>query len=199
MRSCRKDGLLLNPAQAATKIDKAMIQNAFGGNAGPEGEVWFAPSMIHYRRYGYLFAADVTKSSTIVPLDLDRKLDNDQYWAVLNNNDNNEKIAIKFSTESPLTLITTKVSEEFNFYVILPIEDNGWSLYGELNKWVSVSSRRVTNINTFSTGGMSATVKGVTGEEIEMAFICPEGKFHYTKCTFDSTQVLTIYSNGQCQ
>jgi hypothetical protein len=30
-------------------------------------------------------------------------------------NDNNEKIAIKFSTESPLTLITTKVSEEFNF------------------------------------------------------------------------------------
>jgi len=66
-----------------------------------------------------------------------------------------------------------------------------------MTKWVSVSHRRVTNIDTYD-NGMSATVKGTTDEEISLAFICPKGKFHITKCSFGLTQVLTIHSNGQC-
>lgn len=196
MRSCTKDGLILNPSSAATKIDKAMLQKAFGGN-GPVGEIWYAPTTIHYRKYGYLFAADVTKSSSLIPIDLDTKLTSNEYWAVMNNDDIHEKVAVKFSSSFPLILKVTKIPEEFNFYVIIPIESNGWAFYGEMSKWVSVSHRRVTNIDTYD-NGMSATVTGSTDEEISLAFICPKGKFHITKCSFGLTQVLTIHSNGQC-
>lgn len=96
-------------------------------------------------------------------------------------------------------------------WTIVPIESNGFSLQGEINKWISVSEARFDGIITVtdkdrlimqdrtpSSGGKSGShaevgmevrLRGVFGEEVEIGFVSPEGKAYSVTCTFGGGNV----------
>ena len=62
---------------------------------------------------------------------------------------------------------------------------NGYSLLGEVSKYVAVSESRFTAVGLPSGGGVgiSVTVVGMAGEVTELVYIAPDKKVHVQAVT----------------
>ena len=191
LKSCRKDGRLLQASRPATPIDAAMRQSALQDGSGPTGEVWFAPSLVSGRVYGYLFVAELAAPWTLHLRDLPDLLDG-KYWAVESNLTSR---AVLFSGSNPLRL-SANADLDFQVWTITPFEGNGVSLFGEFNKWVGVSAARIEGVFSAS-DDLEVMVRGVDSESITIGFIDAGGSMVNQTCTIGPSTTQTIsYANG---
>lgn len=72
---------------------------------------------------------------------------------------------------------------------LAPLRASGWALLGELGKWVPVASQRFAAVEDGDgasgqqAAALTAELRGAPGEEVEVAFLSPEGKVVTDKVT----------------
>lgn len=91
--------------------------------------------------------------------------------------------------------------DDFAVWSLAPIERNGWSLLGELDKWVGASSARIVSVDAHEKGprgGITVTMRGVEGETITVGFADPDGDVRIVNCAFGIEAIIQIASDGSC-
>jgi hypothetical protein len=206
LKSCSKSGRLLQPSGPAIIIDDLMVSRAVQAGT-PRGstvsasllppfdsEIWFAPSTVGSRAFGYVFVADLKTNYQLVPSQLDVRVSSQARFRAF---EANSTATIKeFSADVPLHL-TSCGTLDFQLWSIVPVEVNGWSFQGELDKWVGVSAARFRSISTTETG-LVATALGTEGEVLTVGFVDPQGAAHTVTCTVGNTGVAVLHSSGDC-
>ena len=172
MRSAMSDGTLLQPARPATQIDATFAAKAFGHNT-PDGEIWFAPSVVSGRRYGVLLSAVLKAPYGIKP----ETLGYPAGYELVAVESNASSTAVVVSAASPLSLMASG-KYDFSLWNLSPREPNGWALLGEVgSKWVGVSPARVQQVYYADTQ-LTVTVRGAVSETVSIAFASPGSSDH---------------------
>ena len=195
-RSCTKSGRLLHPSHPAKMIDRVIYHKAFGTN-NLNGEVWATTSVVTGVQYGYLLAADISISGSVIPSDLSLHEENSSTGYFYAFEGNSTSVLIKFSLNQPLELPVLSLSVGFLFYTIVPVLSNGWSFLGESSKWVAVSPDRFIGISTLDSG-LAVRAIGSDQEVMQVDFITPTGEIVPVSCTFGKSGALLITSAGLC-
>jgi hypothetical protein len=171
-------------------IDKVFYYNAFGDEEYPNGEIWFASSSVSGYKFGYLLVADLKKSYQLLYGDIELGMQKNH----IAYNKMDESISI-FSWKSPLPLSACGL-DDFVVYTLSPIFNNGWSIIGEVDKWVGISSSRFVVIDTRE--GVVVHVSGSSGEVIRIGFVDPEMNLILVTCTFKS-KIMSVGSDSSCR
>ena len=103
-------------------------------------------------------------------------------------------VAQEFSAEAPLSLRACGRAD-FQLFAILPVEPNGWSLFGEVNKWVGVAAARFMEI-TSTPDAMLVEANGSPEEVLYVGFVRPDRAIVVGKCTFDESTHLKATPEG---
>jgi hypothetical protein len=114
LKSCMSNGRLLHPSVPATLIDAAFAEAALQSGVGPDGDIWFAPSVLSSQRYGSLFVAELKKDWSIVPSQVGLTKSGQVYY--LRENAMTENTVVRWSENEPLTLKVRKL-----FLIPLPL------------------------------------------------------------------------------
>eukprot|EP01034_Spumella_vulgaris_P024040 gene24040-30337_t len=220
MKSCAKNGRLLQPSSPAAMIDLEFKQRAIGGNLGPQGEVWFAPSHLHTSfashstlRFGSLFVADLSAEFYLRPSDVGYAED-----VALYAREANQTVGVQWSASNPLLLKPCGFSD-FSLYTVSPIDrSSGLAFLGEVNKWVGVSSARFSEVvleevrdENEDVGGasfaivvgenktkhLSVTATGSNEEVLTVQFLTPSGDVKQVVCTVGVSEKVVIRSDGK--
>lgn len=166
LRSCMADGTLLQPDQPATAIDAYYIQLAFNNGAGPQGQVWTTQAAIGEFVYSYILGITMSQ-----PFQFDLSQLNyapSQQLAVFEANITSS-VAVFKATDS----ITVSGWEyDFEVHTIAPVLGNGWTLLGEPDKWVSVSSMRFQSLS-YDGNTAAVTVLGAPEEVVTVNWLAP--------------------------
>mmetsp|Transcript_22826 Transcript_22826/g.31207 ORF Transcript_22826/g.31207 Transcript_22826/m.31207 type:complete len:257 (-) Transcript_22826:192-962(-) len=241
-----------------------MIQRSMGDDGLEDGEVWAAWSHLGVRRFGYLFAANLSASIAVTPSDLTStdstaapsrhsetniwgeqqggiiggEEEAEEEWVIVDvkavleafaGNDGNHDdggvgtglpadhhnnhlpqeephrrtaigpppypTAVPFSASQPLSLSPMESSGGFHLYAVLPVEASGWSLLGEVNKWVGMASVRYLEVTT-TPDSMLVEVVGPEGEGVHMGFVHPNGTILVATCTLGEEGTAKIIPEG---
>jgi hypothetical protein len=169
LRSCRADGLLLQPDLPATPIDASILARVSPGARGPGGVVLSTYSDVSGQRWTYLLVVGLstyrlrTDEIALAPSQIG-------HVAV---EANHTGTARPFDQSNPLPL--RSLGEwDFQLWTIAPRSSNGWAFLGEAgSKWVGVSQRRFDSVSTASGGGLLVHCRGVRGESIQLLAVPP--------------------------
>ena len=192
MRSCNKDGELLQPTRSAAPIDASILTKAglpsASGNAS--GEIWQADTWVggppgEGLHFPQILAADsgAYQMKMAELLDEGEQAPEGGFVAVEANCTGAGATAVAVTAAKPLALpATSKYS--FELWSLAPRMPSGWALLGECSsKWVPVSTRRFDDIADDSTAGLSARVKGPPGETVTVCAVAPkELKIQTVEC-----------------
>ena len=197
MMSTRADGLLLQPERPCTFTD-SYIRATAGQGAGPKGHVWSTFTTLNGQGYDIVFTTELTEAYLLHPAELttnaNRQLTTLAYsYTPLSTT--NLRVA-EFGENIPIELRATVDENDFQVYYSAPLQNNGWALLGELQKWVPVSAARFTSLTVVGSD-LHAACSGSKGEEITVWFAQWPLKTTSVKCTFAGDTV-TVSSNGQC-
>jgi hypothetical protein len=180
LKSCASDGKLLQGDKPAMMIDAAHVHKAFrneeigsSATAGPDGEVWATHSVLGSHVFGVVMGAVLRSDYTLsIAHDLGMGSGPHVYYeanATSNVSRGSSSIAMKACGKW-----------DFQLYAVAPVLPNGWTLLGETNKWVPVSSARFQDL-AFSTSSSSSlstsasvTALGQEGERISVAWLAPK-------------------------
>jgi len=178
MKTCRKDGLLLQPSKPLTSIDASF---AISGRQTPAGSNIFMSysTITSYTAY-YLLAVDVNSSFV---------LNNNDFWPSLQSQDYYYRNNNSYSGCSNLTTANSCIrsllsgypdimngnqfpngTHQFDLWTFTPFV-GGWSLLGELDKFTAVAPERFDNISFLN--GISFTVNGVPNEIVNIWLVQP--------------------------
>jgi hypothetical protein len=156
------NGTILPPTKAATSLEVTYTPDA------PHGEVWSTYS--HARAQGtllahYLFSAALTADYVVRPFMLN--LLPDSQWHVAQFDTTWTLTDDVFNSTSSLKLLSNspQFAEKYfgwDLYALLPVQSNGWILLGEVDKFVSLSWRRVWSVDASSASDLKVTVSGKT-------------------------------------
>lgn len=190
MRAAADDGTLLSPGRPATKLDVAMLAEALGTDGGkrPDGDVWWAPSVVSGRTYGTLLVANLKANYALPAVELlEPSYAPPSVGGIGRRGGGNsgaaaaQLVAVEANAtgalaswggDKPLALKACG-RYDFQLFNVAPRETNGWALLGEVaTKWVGVSPARFSNVAA-DTAGISAVVKGSHGEQVNVAFAKP--------------------------
>ncbi|CAH1786227.1 unnamed protein product [Owenia fusiformis] len=177
MRCCNEDGLILKPTKPATPIDRMIKQRAFQDGAGPAGECYSTYSQIgsmeSATRFGILLAADNIQkwTSVIGPADagfgtMSQYSSSAYYFSY-----KDPSTVFPFSGDQGMKIANCTV-QDFCLYYASPafeINANEYLILGELEKWVPVSSKRVTDI-TYTEDDIVVTLTGAPKEAVKFWF-----------------------------
>ena len=208
MRSCMKDGTLLQLDRPAFALDSQVAQLALGAG-GPTGHVWSGFSVVARQLYSVLFAASLEGAPyNIMPQALGAPfsdagvVDNATSWVAFESN--STASLIDFSADKPIVLkpkVAGKTDSpwDFSFYSIAPVFSNGWALLGEQDKWISVSADRFSDVTTLS-NGLVVKLRGTPGEVVNVSFKKPGANTPVVvSCTVPQSSTVKIVSSvGKC-
>jgi len=215
-QTCQADGTLLKPDKPATVLDKAYIPYNCPSNSPPLVHLMDAYSqhlvmdnnLPENLQWHYLLAANLPIPFMLIPSDLG--LDDSQIYVVVDFY-NHSTIAM-FNTDLPLVLSATPEFKTrdakipFHYYIIAPLSQmqrgcQGWTILGELNKFVTASSQRFSNWHI--KGDFSTTVD-ISGSPYEMVTV--SGLFsgigmtiQDTTCSLNAQGKATIVCTDKCQ
>jgi len=136
------DGLLLKPDRPATSIDATFSFNP------PNGELAVSYSSIGGYNWYYVLGAEMIQEYQLKPSQLYPLLPNNQ-TSMRRFNWHIPKTSISdFSESKPLIIHPNdkKIQWDFSYHVIVPTLSNGFLIYGEWNKFVTMSTYRFTSI-----------------------------------------------------
>eukprot|EP00466_Bigelowiella_natans_P009571 jgi/Bigna1/143959/aug1.83_g18667 len=193
LKSVRADGMLLKPDSPAKMTDKAIIsqlrpQSSSLSVTTPAiiGDLWISHSYVSGLVFPQVFAAESSAyslgleeivESCSVELNLEEEEEEDK-------NDGDTAKEERTQQQQPPSLMlnlpkTTKAS--FEVWSLSPVLRNGWSLLGDVSKWVPVASKRFQQIEEIGRGNrgeitnnnisgmasqLSATILGSPGETV---------------------------------
>ena len=185
MRCSRDDGILLHPGTPAMMLDAAIRALAIGR---PWGEVWLASTEVGRRRFGVLFGALVRRDVTVRAAEelgyAPGTADTD-VLAISSTPDHPSSSTPDHPTRGrtvvirgPLTLQRCGKADFQLWSFALREPEGGWTLLGEVGKWVAISPQRITDIATTATRrgeapGLSVELVGAPGERVRLAFAAP--------------------------
>lgn len=197
MKSCMKDGRLLQPSAPATLIDAGFVQGALHNGVGPDGDVWFAPSTISNQIYGSLFVAELASAWEIKPSHVGYH-NKEQKFFVHEANMTSATSGFIWSEDTPLKLNACETSD-FQVWTVSPVLSNGWTVLGELSKWVPVSPTRLLEVSAIQEGGVKVLLAGVATEEITITFVTPKQTTVSFTCTIPAAaESITLDTTGKC-
>lgn len=165
LRSCMQDGTLLQPDTPATAIDAYYIQLAFN-NGGPQGQVWTAQTFLGSFVFSYILSITIVQPY--------------QFNLALLNYAPSQQLAI-FEANQTSTVTTLSGADsisvkgweyDFEVHTVAPVLGNGWTLLGEPDKWVSVSSMRFQGLG-YDGNNAAVTLVGAPGEVVTVNWLAP--------------------------
>ena len=175
--TCTRDGTLLHPSKPATPIDAtyfpAGTPHAFAGVS--LSTAWSGPAQASSAlpRWYLVLASGVSPTYVLPAAALYPPPAAAQALAVWRNGS-------ACVTGAPVAKCASLLDLNAGFsprtgrntvavYHLAPVAANGWALLGEARKIVPVASARFESVNV-TPSGLSATVRGVKGERIELLF-----------------------------
>jgi hypothetical protein len=132
MKTCREDGLLLKPDKPATPIDRTFTPYS------PPAEVWETYSAKGGRRWHYLFIFDQKEDFELFPEDIGLK---GHYIAC-----NFQTGEVKRLPEGSSLLVEKNQETPWEYWVLVPIMENGMALIGDTSKFVCAANKRVSSV-----------------------------------------------------
>jgi len=191
-KSCAADGLLLQPDRPAIAVEAQVHQMAFGAG-GPSGEVWHTYSDVGGRRFHYVLAATLASDYALPLSDLEGIRDQQEYVVAEHNSTADVR---RINGSGTLTLAACG-RWDFQLYTLSPVEPNGFSVQGEVGKWVGMSRARFEEVSTTPLGMLLEAV-GTPGEDITVAFIAPNNTQEITRCTITELGSVKLGTGGLC-
>eukprot|EP00052_Salpingoeca_macrocollata_P034590 m.12039 g.12039 ORF g.12039 m.12039 type:complete len:746 (-) comp6683_c0_seq1:50-2287(-) len=188
MRSCAKDGMLLQPDRPATECDAFYLNQAFG--SGVNGHVWTTYSDLASLRTSYVLAVLVDNTYNLTAVELGYS--SSQQLLVFEAN--STKTVHAFGNGHALSIQPCK-EYDFQLYTAVPVLSTGWALLGESDKWVSVSSRRFFNLAS-TKDSVFVSLRGSVGESVEVNFADSAMKVYSVTCTFSQTGEVTAMATS---
>eukprot|EP00039_Didymoeca_costata_P008485 m.112767 g.112767 ORF g.112767 m.112767 type:complete len:859 (-) comp14102_c0_seq2:80-2656(-) len=212
MRSCRSDGVLLRPSKGVTMLDVA-FKAGFdsvpmqGTTVGPS--IWGAYSQINHYRFSQILSISLNESVDVEFTDLDPYSVSDDMFAVyawnattITKNDINVlgmKLTIPASPNPNANVLG------YHHHRIHKVVPNGFTLLGEIEKFVAVSYRRFTNLVS-NEQGLNVTVLAASNESVEVTLLTPQGELMQQTCSAGScvgedcdVPMLLSCSNNHCE
>lgn len=190
------DGRLLQPSKPFTPLESVLQGRIFGTSGAASGEIWTTHTHVSDRRFSYVFAAQND------PYDLKpAELMYEASTKLMVFEANSTSTVSELSADKPLGI---KKSDKYDFqlYTVAPVEANGWAVLGEPDKWVSISTARVVEINSDPTG-THVFIRGAYGEIVNFAFADPKGEVKVLKCTIAETLrahlIQPVSGDSSCQ
>jgi len=175
MRSCRTDGLILKPSRSAVTLDSTFLKQSFG-STGPAGELWTTYNMIgRVGRWDHIFAAGLSTSYQLsageLTLDMAgaRTISNSIAYSINTLSFDVSTLIMKPFDNSQALNVPACGYSDFQLWHVAPVFTSGYSLLGELSKWVPVSEGRIVEIQE-SESSLSVFAKGVWQEQVTLYF-----------------------------
>eukprot|EP01120_Amphizonella_sp_Union-15-10_P008061 TRINITY_DN2821_c0_g1_i1.p1 TRINITY_DN2821_c0_g1~~TRINITY_DN2821_c0_g1_i1.p1 ORF type:complete len:734 (+),score=155.15 TRINITY_DN2821_c0_g1_i1:26-2227(+) len=192
MRSCNKDGLILKPSKPMTSIDATFLRRAFN-LVGPSGEVLTTYTEISNVRWYHIMSVDLTSPYVISPSDLD--LSDEFSYVAYKHSFTNSTTVSPFTKTEPIKLpISGKA--DFGLYHVVPVFENGWAILGELNKWVPISTQRISAFWE-STSVVGVSIKGSPNEVVSFTFLNPKSQLVMVNVVISSSGTAVVVPNSQ--
>ncbi|KAK7077169.1 hypothetical protein SK128_018599 [Halocaridina rubra] len=165
MRSCDKEGLLLQPTKSLTVIDKYFFSNTYK-------EVWTGHSEVSNSTFGIIFMEDIKQDLNLSAYELNLEKAMKKNFILWQNYPFNATYIKVFNVGDNVDV--PKCEGAFNFclhYSSPAMKAAGTTYYflGEKAKWVPVSPQRIINIQV-SSSDVLVTVRGVEGEKVTLTF-----------------------------
>lgn len=174
MRMCAADGLLLKPDVPAINIESTWIQRSLGqgGPIGPQGEVITSYTAIGSFTWHFAYGVQLTAPYKFLSTDVLLPLVG-QYYAFLFNNTNPANFqVVPFGASSPVLIPQGETYGDGYLWIFAPVLDNGWTLLGEIDKFIAVSKQRFQSVTT-SQNGVQILLAGQPGELVNLAYLKP--------------------------
>jgi len=191
-----QDGTILKPSKPAMAVDAQILQAVFGGDLGPEGEVWSTYSEVGGHRFGVIFATDMKKPYNITPAIADfSSSENGEMYTYSYQAHPSESPPTKFSNEYPLLLDNCTI-ENICLHFTSPafhFRNNKIIILGELSKILPISPKRVSHLEANS-NDIVINIVGTAGEKVKFYFYSLQSKeLIPIECTFlRGTKAATI-------
>lgn len=169
MRSCRADGMLLQPDRPATPIDTNILARVSPGARGPGGVVLATQTELSGQRWTYILAVGVATYQ----LHADEAALPPSTHGYVAVEANTTGLARPFDEGNALPL-QSRGEFDFQLWTIAPRSSNGWALLGEAgSKWVGVSRKRFASVPVATEEGLLVHCDGIRGERIQLLAVPP--------------------------
>eukprot|EP00051_Salpingoeca_urceolata_P001515 m.41551 g.41551 ORF g.41551 m.41551 type:complete len:759 (-) comp11466_c0_seq1:282-2558(-) len=195
LRTCRSDGLLLKADRASVSLDVVFTAKSPGNELG----FTFATAADGSASASYVLAGDLTQAYDVHPAELE--LDEAASYVAVNWYDRSS--AVKVDAQTPLTVATTTSPDtvsskavKFAFWVVAQVRSN-WAVLGDMDKYVSLSSRRVAAVTDSRSAGDSAdsvTVDLIGAPGEVLSSICA---VHQTDLSHVVCHTVTLGADGK--
>lgn len=211
MRSCTKNGTLLQPSRAATTIDASFHGMAFGmdGSTGslspPHGTIMATSSVIGQHEHGLVLAADLAKSYDLALSGLfwlGGKSARAQRYVVFESNvtrrsGTSQVQIVEVSGTTGIVVLPPSDKVNFTLHSLAPVTQSGWAMMGELTKWVPAASMRFKAVDS-SSHDLVAEIEGSVGEVVEVSFFHATTRVLVTvDCTLGATETAHVSAARQ--
>ena len=165
MRCCSTSGQILKPDRPATALDSTFARRAFGV-AGPDGELWASSTSLSGHVWDHVISPRLDADYEVQAAELDSSGDPATSRVLYSNDD-----VTKFAPFSTLK-VTKHEKTALQLWHTAPVLSSGFALLGETGKWVPVSSRRFSHLDT-TANGFSVQLNGAVGEKVDVAIAMP--------------------------
>jgi len=103
---------------------------------------------------------------------------------------NSSSVIHSMAADEPIPLaISDRLN--FEFFVVAPVLPNGWSLFGEMDKWVSLSADRFSGLSA-TDDGFRVEARGIAGEVLHLGFSDQHGQLQEAECTVGADNTVTV-------
>ncbi|ESO98847.1 hypothetical protein LOTGIDRAFT_158797 [Lottia gigantea] len=196
MQCCNADGMLLQPSKPAKAIDAQILQLAFGGDVGPQGDIWTTFSNIAGFYFGIILGTDMTADYNLTPSKASFKafLPSEVFPRFASIPKSQE-----FSASNPLVITTNCTKTNICLYYTSPVFSPGGTnvlIYGEENKIVPMSPKRVTDITLDR--DLKLTLTGAAKESVRFGFILPDQYITITCQLGQSGSAVLSFNERSC-
>eukprot|EP00055_Hartaetosiga_balthica_P010247 m.43186 g.43186 ORF g.43186 m.43186 type:complete len:767 (+) comp7096_c0_seq2:66-2366(+) len=196
MRSCRKDGVLLQPDRPAVTIDTSAKAEAFNDSfLGPMGKVWITYSTASGMRFDHLFVSisetpcPFSQRNITLGLNTPRSDDLVVYSVDTETMSTSSLVVQPLSDANPLLIPRNANAQEVLLYHTSPVLSNGFAVLGDISKIVPTSPKRIETISVTQTS-TQVVVNGAPDEVITIYFF-------NTKTSQSSSDTCTVASSSE--
>jgi len=180
MRCCDASGRLLSADRPATEIDAYFTQKA--GFGGVQGHLWSTYSTVTGQRFSYAIGISLESVYNLTLAELGYEA-----GAQLLATKIDAKTVTTFSSKTPLAFEPLADEDDVQLYLIAP-KTGSYTLLGEPDKWISVSSQRFSDLAS-SGGATSVQVHGQAGEHVQVRWASASGHITTASCLLSASGV----------
>jgi hypothetical protein len=188
MKSCRADGLLMQPDTPSTLLDTFYVQRIWG-YLGTKTYFAMATTTLGSGRYGYLTAVQLSQ-----PLYLNlQELGYDSETVLVAFEANTTNTIVMVNSTSDLKLRANPIEYDFFLYYLAPVLGNGIAFQGEVSKWAPFSTSRFSAIQyEENSPWIWITMDGEPGESVQVGCVDLQLKQHLIATTIPDSGTTTV-------